>query len=94
MARRVAQQFLEDKAQPEYRMRIYYLGNPRERRAYPNVLRSFRDEKLKIGSVPPIPDLGVKEDFDHFVVWSSDRDSLIQLKDWFEDHGHETSGVW
>lgn len=94
MARRIARRFLEERAQPEYRLKVFYYGSAREKKSLPNLLRSFRDGKLRIGKVNPIPDLGINEDFDHFMIWSSERESLIQLKDWFEDHGYETSGIW
>ena len=51
---------------------------------------------LKLGSenVAPIPDLGVKEDFEGFYVWSSDRDALKTLERWFAKRGLETNWIW
>jgi len=92
MAKSVAQRWLEARVRPEYRMKVYYGAN--EIRGLPALVRSFRDGKIKIGSIEPIRDLGVKEEFDHFVIWSSDRDGLIELKDWLETRGCETTGVW
>jgi len=92
MAKVVAQQWLESTTRPEFRLQVYY--GAREIRGLPALLRSFRDGKLKIGSVEPIQDLGVKEGFDSFTIWSSDREGLKQLQEWFEVRGCETTGVW
>ena len=92
MAKAVARRWLESRVHPEYRLKVYY--GPREIRGLTALLRSFRDAKLKVGSIDPIPDLGIKEGFDHFVVWSSDRDGLMELRDWLEKRGCETTGVW
>lgn len=92
MARSLARRWLDAQARPEHRLTIYYVG--KDVRGIPNLLRGFRDAKLKIGSVDPIPDLGVSENFDSVTVWSSDRDALVRLAAWFEGHNYETSGVW
>jgi len=92
MAKAVARRWLQSRLRPEYRLRVYY--GAREVRGAPALLRSFRDAKLKIGSVDPIEDLGVREDIDHFEVWSSNRDGLRELQAWFEARGCETTGVW
>jgi len=90
MSKSVARQWLLKKAKPEYRFRVF---NPLAK-DYPSVLRSFRDGKLKLGSVEPIPDLGVKEDFEGFYVWSSDQKSLKTLERWFAKRGLETNWIW
>jgi hypothetical protein len=94
MSKAVARSWLQKKARPEYRFRVF---NP-QAKDYPSVLRSFRDGKLalKVGSekIPPVSDLGVKEDFGGFYVWSSDLDSLKTLQQWFERRGLETSWIW
>lgn len=92
MARNLALRWLGERTRPEHRLTIYYVG--REVRGLPGVLRSFRDSKLRIGSVDPIPDLGIADGFDAVTVWSSDRDALKKLAAWFESHDYETSGVW
>lgn len=92
MAKNLAKRWLESSAHPEHRLTIYYVG--REIKGIPNLLRSFRDAKLRIGSVDPITDLGVAEGFDSVTIWSGDRDALVRLASWFEDHGYETTGVW
>jgi len=92
MTKKVARQWLLKKANPEYRFRVF---NPLAK-DYPSVLRSFRDGKLKLanGDVAPIPDLGVKEDFESFTVWSSDREALKTLEQWFSKRGLETNWIW
>lgn len=92
MARNMAKRWIFAQTHPEHQFTAYY--NNRDAKGIPNVLRSFRDSKLKIGSVPAIPDLGVHEDFESCTMWSADRDGLVKLAAWFEEHGYETSGVW
>jgi len=92
MTKSVARQWLLKKAKPEYRIRVF---NPATK-DYPSVLRGFRDGKLRLagGGVKPIPDLGVKEDFEGFYVWSSDREALKTLEQWFSKRGLETNWIW
>lgn len=90
MSRSVAKQWLLKRATPEYRFRVF---NPNAK-DYPSVLRSFRDGRLKMSGVSPIPDLGVKEEFGSFYVWSSQREPLETLKEFFELRGLETSWIW
>jgi hypothetical protein len=92
MAKVVAARWLENNAQPEYRVTIHYMG--KEGRRIPSLLRGFRDGHLKIGTNTQIADLGVSESFDAVTVWSRDRDQLLKLALWFDEHGYETSGVW
>jgi len=92
MAKVVARRWIKKQSTPEHRLTILY--GAREIKNLPSLLRSHRDGKLRIGSVGPLPDLGVKEGFDQIVVWSSQYDPLVQLKDWFEVRGFETSGIW
>ena len=92
MARMVAERWLAAHTRPEYRLKVYY--GTREIRNVTALLRSFRDEKLRIGTIEPITDLGIQEEFDHLVVWSSHREGLQQLQAWFEARGCETTGVW
>jgi len=92
MAKVVASRWLAARAHPEFRLKVYY--GAREIKNATGLLRSFRDAKIKIGSVNPIPDLGIREEFDHFVIWSSDRSGLVQLREWFEERGCETTGIW
>lgn len=92
MARSLAKQWLTSRTHPEHQFTVYYIA--KDTKGIPNLLRSFRDAKLKIGSVEPIRDLGVQEDFDSCTVWSADRDALVKLAAWFEEHHYDTSGVW
>ena len=92
MAKTLATRWLTARLRPEYRLKVY-LG-AYQIRGLPALLRSFRNGTLKIGSVDPIPDLGILEDFDHFMVWSSDKEGLQALQKWFEKRGCETTGIW
>ena len=94
LARRLAARWLSERASPEYRVKVYTVGSAREKKQLPNLLRSFRDARVHIGSMEPIPDLGVREGFDHFVLWSSDGDALMKLSTWLESKGYETTGIW
>ena len=92
MAKRVAAAWISKKAKAEYRFAV--LLGAREIRNLPNLLRSMRDSKLAMVDVPIIPDLGVRESFDKVTMWSSDREAMIKLADWFERRGFDTTGVW
>ena len=50
--------------------------------------------KLKLAGVEPVPDLGIKEDFGGFYVWSSDQKAMQTLQKFFERRGLETSWIW
>lgn len=90
MTKSVARRWLLKQATPEYRFRVF---NPAAK-DYPSVLRSFRDGKVAMQDVAPLPDLGVKEDFEKFYVWSSDREALKTLENWFRKRGLETTWIW
>ena len=92
MARTVAARWISRVAQPEYRMRVMYGAS--EYRNLPNLLRAFRNGKVNIQGLSPMPDLGVKEAFDALEVWSSDHEAMRILSKWAEKRGFETSGVW
>ena len=92
MAKLVAARWIEDRARPEHHLRVYY--GPREIKNMPNLFRSFRDGKLKMGSIEPIPDLGIREEFDHVALWSTNKIALKHLAEWLEARGCETSGLW
>jgi hypothetical protein len=92
LAKEVARRWIQSCLRPEYQLKVYY--GAREIRKLPDLLRSFRDGKLKIGSVEPIPDLGIREEFDHVVAWSRHKEGLIKLRDWCEERGCETTGIW
>jgi hypothetical protein len=94
MAKTVAKRYLESRLNEEYRLQVY--GNFQDIKKLPNLLRSFRDGKLKLAGldVGPIPDLGIQENFDSIEIWSSHRDPLKKLAHWFEKKGMETTGIW
>lgn len=92
MTRAVARRWISRVAHTEYRLRVLLGGN--EIRNLPGLLRSFRDRKVGMADVTPLPDLGVRESFDFVEVWSTNREGLVHLKDWFERRGFETTGVW
>jgi hypothetical protein len=92
MAKAVSERWLTTNAVSEHRLIVHYIGKEGSR--FPSLLRSFRDGKIKIGNVSPIPDLGVSEGFDSVTMWSTDKEALSKLAKWFETHGYETSGLW
>jgi len=92
MAKVIAARWLSARVHPEYRVTVYY--GAREIKGIPNLLHSFRDGKIHMGSAQPVSDLGIEEGFDSITMWSANREGLIGLKDWFESRGFETTGVW
>lgn len=92
MAKRVAEKWLEENARPEYRITAYFgQSSPPN---LPNLLKAFRDGNVRLGSTPPMPDLGVKSGFDQIVLWSQDRAAMVALDAWLVKRGCETSGIW
>lgn len=89
MAKAIAERWLFEHGVPEYRLRV--LGS--DVKIYARLLRAFRDGKIKIGNLVPIPSLGVKEEFDGISVWSQDIEGLKRLQTFFEKKGHETDGI-
>ena len=92
MARAVARRWIGKVARAEYRVRVLY--GAVEYKNLPNLLRAFRDGKVAMQGLKPLPDMGVKEDFDGFEVWSSDKEAILALNTWLESRGFETSGAW
>lgn len=92
MSRKVASAWITKVATPEFRFRV--LSGHKDLRRMVSLLRSFRDAKVKIAGLSPLPDLGVREDGGSLTVWSSRREAIVTLKDWFEKRGYETTGVW
>ena len=92
MAHEVAKRYLEKVAKPEFRFDVLY--GAKDIRNLPGLLRSLRDGRIAMAGVGSISDLGVKENFDSLTVWSSQREPLIRLRDWFERRGFETTGVF
>lgn len=92
MAKKVAKRWLDARSQDQYYLRVWYRG-PKSHRLV-DALRSFRDGKLRLASLDPISDLGVKGSFDSVAIWSQNREALISLREWFEKSGYETTGIW
>jgi hypothetical protein len=92
LAKKVASRWLEAAAKEEYRISVYSTASSSKN--LPVMLRLFRDGRMKLGSVQPISDLGLKVAFDHLEVWSSNRECMIQLDSWLQKRGYETSGIW
>jgi len=93
LARTVARRWLEAQARPEYRVKVFFNGE-RDGRGVGKLLHLYRDGKTKVGGVEPILDLGIREEFDHLVLWSEDQEAMVRLSEWFEKKGYETTGVW
>ena len=92
MAKRLARRWIKANVRPEYRITVYM--GPKGLRNLPGLLRSFRDGKIKVGSVDPVRNLGVKAGFDHVELWSANREGLVELDEWLQAVGCETTGVW
>ncbi len=90
MAKKIAKAWLETNTKREYRMKVLNIT----RSDFPNLLRSARDKKIKLTGVDLFPDLGVQEDNENLVVWTSDLESLRKLKNFFERLGMETTFIW
>lgn len=91
LARAIATRYLTEVSRPEYRLSI--LTGSDDRFHIPSLMAGLRDGRLKLGGMSAPPDLGVREEFDSVVVWSSDSNSLGKIARWFETRGFETSGV-
>lgn len=89
ISKSVATRWLQDKATPEYR--FYVMASPRY---FTSLLRSFRDGKLRLASVKPLPDLGLQESSQGFYVWSSNLEGLKSLQEYFAKYNIETSWIW
>lgn len=92
MAKRIASVWVEAHSSPEYKLAIYR-GSSKPTNL-PALLRSFRDGRLRISSAIPIPDLGIRPEFDHVVVRSSNYDALNALDIAVQKLGCDTSGVY
>lgn len=92
MVKRVASSWVARKVQAEHRFSVF-LGS-KEIRNLPNLLRSFRDGKVVLSGVPPFSEFGISEEGDRISLWSSNREAMKSLMEWFEVRGFETTGVW
>ena len=94
MAKKIASAWLQQHGKPEFRLAIYQGSGRSASLNLPAMLRSFRDGKIKIAHAEPISDLGIRPEFDHVVVRSSDREGLESLEKAVWKLGYETSGVY
>lgn len=92
MVKKVAASWLEANAKPEYTLTVY--AGYDSIRNLPTLLRSFRDQKVKLGSTNPVSDLGIKVHPDRVLLRSSSQDGLRDLDKWLTEHGCETTGAW
>jgi len=92
MAKTLARRWLGKVASAEYRVRVMY--SSREYRNLPNLLRAFRDGKVRIAGLAPVKDMGIRDEFDFVEVWSRDHAGLLRLGQWFEKQGFDTTGIW
>jgi len=98
MARQVADRWLADNSQKEYRFAAMAGSGKTELdvRLLVGSLRSWRDGKSRIGTLTAITDLGVREivGTNTIEVWASDCDGLRKLAAWMESRGFETNFIW
>lgn len=92
MVKTVARKWLSKMARAEYRIRVVH--SSREYRNLPNLLRAFRDGKVRIAGLRTVADMGVREEFDFVEVWSKDYAGISKLGEWFERQGFDTTGIW
>jgi hypothetical protein len=91
LARAIAARYLVEVSRPEYRLSI--LTGSDDRINVPSVLAGFRAGRIRLAGTSAPSDLGLREEFDSIVMWSSDADALGKVAGWFESRGFETSGV-
>lgn len=91
LARAIASRYLSKISHPEYRLSI--LTGSDDRFHVPSMVSGLRDGRIKLGGMSAPSDLGLREEFDSVVLWSSDADALGKIARWFESRGFETSGV-
>ena len=94
MAKKIATQWVRNHLSAEYRLTIYHGQPDNIIRNLPRLLKAFRDGRVKIAQVDMMSDLGIHTRFDSIEVWSSNREGLVQIRDWLEKRGYETAGVW
>lgn len=92
MAKILARKWLEANSSPEYRLTV--LAETGTVKSLPSLLRAFRDNKVRIASVPMIPDLGVRVEGDKMILRSGNRTAIAALDAWMVSKGFETTGVW
>ena len=91
MSKKIASNWLKSKTKPRYEITIFNRDKSSKRTA--ELLRSVRDNKIKLAGMDTISDLGIKESFDGVTLWSSNHAALEKLAKWFEVRGYDTTGV-
>ena len=94
MAKAGASRCVSDISRGEYRFSMFGFGTSGESRKFSSLLKSWRDGKVRVASLSPIPDLGVKDMGDHVEVWSSDQIGLAKLSKWVESRGLDSTFIW
>lgn len=97
MAHAVANRWLNEISRKEYRFSVFQGSGKTdvEMRLLSGSLRSWREGKIKLGSLAPISDLGLSEPPNNSIeLWSADCDSLRKLSSWIESRGFETNFIW
>ena len=92
MAKRIATRWILRVAKSEYRITVFHGAKGSQNIV--NFLRCFRDGKVAMQGVHPLSDLGVRDHGDSVEVWTTNREAMVQIKEWFEKRGYETTGVW
>ena len=92
MGKSAAERWIRKHATPEYRVDVYP-GSTDVRKLY-GLLRSFRDDQYKIGSLDPVRDLGIVDHGDRLTIWSCEHVKMVKLCNYLEGRGYDTSGIW
>lgn len=94
MSQEIAQQWLEARVTPEYRLEAHppIHGAIRD---LPTILRAWRDNRMRVAKTTSPLDLGVRIlGSGALVVWSSDYPKMKVLANWLTRRGYEVDGVW
>jgi hypothetical protein len=92
MAKRVASSWLKKNAKPEFRLTVY--STPDNLSSLPSLIKAFRSEKIRLGSVEHFGDIGVRSTPDSVTLWSRNQEGMASLDRWLVARGCETTGVW
>ena len=94
MAKDIAVKWVKAKANPEFRFTVYISGGEFETKKFSNLIKGFRDGNINIRGVIQKKEIGISESFDSITFWSSELSCIKTLCDWFEEKGHDTTGIW
>ena len=92
MAKSIADLYLQKLAQAEHRIKIFY-GAGGDQRSIPSLLRSFRDGRIRMVGVSPTSHIGISEEMDGLVIWSSDEEFIRTFCAWCDVRGIDHTGV-